>query len=256
LINTSFSYDGITSDEMGVSLVRLNGGMIDKPYVSGKEILEQFPNNSLYPYFFGIKYQPLSFSFAITCEDLDMDSDRLFDIANWICQNEYKPLIFDDNPSIQYYCMVVNQAGFVTNGLSQGYVELEFRCRDGFGWTIPVIEEFDFTGLGDTQSFQLKSLTNILDYYYPEIEFELTNSNTGVSIVNISDGGRETSLTGLIATEEIYMDGQKRILLSNLSSNRFSNFNNKFLRLKKGVNNIELTGECIFRVRSQFPVYI
>lgn len=255
MISTSFIYDGISSDEMGISLARLNGGMIDKTYVSGKEILEQFPNNSLYPHFFGIKYQPLTFSLVFTCEDDLMDSTKLFEVANWLCQNEYKPFISSDNPSIQYYCMAINQASFMTNGLNQGYFELEFRCRDGFGWTIPIVEAFDFTGISTTQTIELTNYSNVLDYYYPEIEFTLTGTNTGLSLVNTNDGGREFAFTGLNTTEEIYTDGQKRIILSDTGLNRFNKFNNKFFRLKKGVNNIQVTGECILNIRKQFPVF-
>ena len=256
MINTSFTYDGISSDEMGVSLIRLNSGMIDKTYVSRKEILEQFPNNSLYPNFFGIKYQPLTFSLVFTCENDLMDSDKMYKIANWLCQNEYKPFISADNPSIQYYCMAINQASFMTNGLNQGYFELEFRCRDGFGWTVPTVDEYDFTGISSTPTIQLTNYSNVLDYVYPELEFELTGSNTGLSLINVNDAGREFKFTGLDVGDEVYIDNQKRIILSTLTDNVFSKFNKKFFRLKKGVNNIQLSGECILRIRKQFPVFM
>lgn len=255
MINTRFTYDGISSDEMGISLVRLNRGMYGKQYTSGKQILENFPNKSLYPYFFGVKHEPLKFKMTITCENTNMDSDKLYDLGNWLFKNEYKPIVFDDNVSVKYYCIAVNQAEFMTNGLEQGYFEVEMRCRDGFGWTNEIIQEFDFTGITTPQTIQLTNHSNVLDYYYPEVEFELTGANTGVSLVNNNDSAREFSFAGLNALETVYVDCQKKVIISSTNLNRFDKFNKTFLRLKKGINNIVVTGECVLNIRSQFPVF-
>lgn len=256
MISDIFSYDGINSYDMGVSLVRSNTDLPNKIYTSGKDILEQFPDKNLYPHFFGVKYQPIDFTITISCVDGKMSSDKMYKLANWLFQDEYKPFISADNPSIQYYAMATNASEFFTNGNEEGYFEIEFRCRDGFGWTVPIIDEYDFTGISSPQTITLNNSSNVLKYIYPEINFELTGANTDFKLKNLNDGGREFEFIGVDALDEVYIDNRKKIVIAQNTENIFSKFNKKFFRLIKGANNIELEGECIFKIKKEFPVFI
>lgn len=255
MINTNFTYDGITSESMGLSIVRVDSGLPSVPYTSGKEILETHPNKSLYPYFFGVKHQPLQFTVTFSTLEKNMDSAKLYELANWLFQNKYKPFISLDNPSRIYYCIATNPVEFATNGLEEGYFTVDFRCRDGFGWTIPTVDIYDLSGITSSTPLQITNFSNVLDYYYPEVEFELQSTNTGVSLINNSDGGREFKFTGLTVGESVYIDNQKRVIVSDVSSNRFDKFNKNFFRLKKGVNHISVTGKCILKIKMTFPVF-
>ena len=239
---------------MGLSIVRVDSGIPSVPYTSGKEILETHPNKSLYPHFFGVKHQPLQFTVTFSTLEKNMDSAKLFTLANWLFQNEYKPFISEDNPSRIYYCIAVNPTEFTTNGSEEGYFTVDFRCRDGFGWSLPVIDEYDLTDIASTP-LQITNFSNVLDYYYPEIEFELKSTNTGVSLVNSSDGGRTFAFSNLTIGESIYVDNQKRVIISDTNSNRFDKFNKNFFRLTKGVNYITVAGKCILRIKMTFPTF-
>jgi predicted phage tail component-like protein len=240
---------------MGLSIVRIQSGMINRPYTSGKDILESYPNNVLYPYFFGVKHQPLQFSVTFSTLDSNMDSDKLHQIANWLFQNKYKGFISSDNPSRMYYCMAVNQIDFITNGSDQGYFTVDFRCRDGFAWSLPLFETFDLSGITTPEVIQLTNFSNVIDYVHPEVEFELKSTNTGISLININDDGKEFKFTALNQLEEMYVNNDKRLIISSTGLNRFGKFNNGWFRLVRGINNITVTGKCVLKFRMQFPIF-
>ena len=256
MINTGFTFNGIHSDAMGVSLVRLDSNLITVPYVAGKDILETHPNKSLYPYFFGVKHQPLQFTITIASEDNDMDATKLYNLAQWLFKEEYKEFISDDNTDKVYYVIATNQADFMTNGFDGGYIEIQLRCRDGFGWTVSEEEVFDLTAIASTP-IVMNNGSNISEYFYPEIEIELTGSNTAFELINTTDNNNSFAFTGLEELETIYVDNQKRIILTSVgdSVNRFNKFNLNWFRLRQGNNTITVNGECIITYKKHFPVF-
>jgi len=256
MINTGFKFNGIHSSVMGVSLTRLESGLISIPYASGKDILEAHPNKSLYPYFFGVKYQPLQFNITLTCEEEEMDTNKLYQLANWLFKEEYKEFISDDNINKIYYVIAINKADFITNGVKQGYFELELRCRDGFGWTVKQEQIYDLTGIASTPII-MDNESNISEYFYPEIEIKLTGANTGFELINTSDDDKSFEFIDLEEEETIYIDNQKRIILTSLGDNvnRFDKFNLNWFRLRQRENIVTVNGECKITYKKHFPVF-
>ncbi len=255
MINTGFNFDGVDSESVGISIVRIDSGIPSRKYISGKEILETHPNNALSPYFFGVKYPPLVFRVTFTCEDDYMDDSRLYNLANWLITNEYKPFISYDNPSKVFYCIGASESDFNTNGLGQGYFEVEFRCRDGFGWTVPTIVEYDLSDITVPTTIQVANHSNVLDMYYPEMEIALQSTNTAISLVNLSNDSYTFSFSGLTVEEKLTINNQKRKIESDKSANRFDKFNKNWFKLIRGINNIQVTGKCVIKFKMQFPVF-
>jgi predicted phage tail component-like protein len=255
LINTGIAFNGKHSDQLGVSVVRVNKGLPSRKYMGGKQILEEHPNNALMPYFFGVKHKPFSFKVTLCCEDEDMDKDKLYEIAQWLCVNEYKPFVSDDDVTKIYYCMPITESDFMTNGLDDGYFEVEFRCRDGFAWMQPTYVTHNLATITSPTTIQIKNYTNVLKYYEPEMQITLADTNTAVELVNLSDGGYTFSFTDLSVGEVLTIDNQKRKLTSDTADNRFDKFNRNWFRLKQGVNNIQVTGKCTIIFRMQFPIF-
>ena len=255
MLDTGFTFNNIHSSTYDVSLCRLSSGLPRTKFMGGVQILETHPDNALYPYYHGKKYKPLSFRIAITCPDGGMTHEKMYDIAKWLTVDEYKPFIADDNTGRMYYCMCINEADFITNGLNEGYVELEFRCRDGFAWTIPTFITHDLSTITTATTIQVANHSNVKQYHYPNVQITLESTNTAVSIVNLSDGGHTFSFTGLSVGEVLEVDNDKKRIESDTADNRFPEWNKNWLRLKYGVNNLQVTGKCTLVFRMQFPIY-
>jgi phage-related protein len=258
LISTDFSFDGRDCSEFGLYVVRDSNGLITTPYTSSKNILEDHPKTVLTPYYYGVQHQPLSFTVTFAMVDNgEFDSDKLYEIGNWLFQDKYKPFISADNLGKIFYCMGINQVNFMNTGLRDGMITVDFRCRDAFGWTPQTHYVFDMSdNVGATPtSIQIENMSNIgVEYYYPIIEFTLQSTETAISIVNNSDGGRTFSFTGLDTGEVVYIDNRKQIITSDSGEYRFDEWNKVWFRLVKGVNNITIAGKCVVTFIAQYPI--
>ncbi|MDD4387579.1 MAG: hypothetical protein PHD15_07525, partial [Clostridia bacterium] len=94
--------------------------------------------------------------------------------------------------------------------------------------------------------------------YYPEIEFELKDTNTDFKLQNITVGGEILEFQGLQQNEIVYVNNENKQILSNISGSYpiTKCVSKQWLRLVYGINNIQITGKCILRTRMQFPLYI
>jgi predicted phage tail component-like protein len=261
-IDLYFEYDGKKCTEFGIVLVRLDGGMQETNFMPNQSILEDTTTRDI-PYFYGTKKEPLTIPVTVAKINKYGDSaiwtyeDKL-KISQWLFQQEYKPLIFSDNPNVVYYCMPIGDNKRFFNGLDQGYATLQFRCDAPYGFTYPMqVDTYDLSTNTTTTTLEIDNLSNVNKYYYPEIEFEMVGS-TAISLKNLSDGGRIFSFTGLNTDETVYVSNQEgyRFVKSDTNLNRLGNFNKNWLRLAQGVNRIEVTGQCKIQLRSQFPISI
>ena len=257
MVETGFTFNNISSESMDVKIVRVGGrGLASRKYFGGRRILEDHPDNALYPNFYGVKHEPFTFTVTFMCDEgVDMDDTKMYDLANWLISDEYKPFISDDNIGKVYYCMAINDADFITNGLQQGYFTVEFRCRDGFGWTIPAIVTHDLSTITSPTTIQIFNQSNVSEYFYPNMQITLEDSNTAISMVNLSDNSYTFSFTDLSVGEVLEIDNQKRKIESDTVANRFDKFNKNWFKLKKGMNNIQVTGKCTIKFNFSFPIF-
>jgi predicted phage tail component-like protein len=251
MISYKFTFDDTTSESMGVYLVRMSSGMFPISYVAGKEILEEYPSRASSPYFFRTKKSPYTMTLTFSTLSNDMDATKLKDIASWLIQDEYKAFVSDDNPDKIFYLMATNQIDFYTNGNNEGYFDITFRCQFPYALTSASTPTYEITSSG---TITIENDSNTSTYYYPEIE--ITTCSTGiVSLVNTSDNNRTTSFTSLSNGLDIYMNGDKKQLITSDGSYIYDKFNKIWLRLVQGTNVINVTGNVIIEFRTQFPVF-
>lgn len=255
-INTEFSYDGVSSSYYGVYAVHPTGGLVQGQYGINRSIIsEKIPNNSL-PNFFGIEEEVLKFKIYLYAEN-GWDYDKRKAVSQWLFKNDYKPFISADNPQVVYECMVTGSSLFSLAGDLQGYIEIEFTCNAPYGWSNWSTIGYDLSYNEDVVGIQILNNCNLNDYIvYPEVEFMLSGS-TSLSLINLSDGARETKFQNLTDGETIYFDNKKKIIKTNLSGTyRYANFNGKWLKLVMGYNNIQVIGKVIINIKMRFPIVI
>jgi len=139
--SVNFNFAGISSETMGLINVNLDSGMYEENLSPSKTINEIKIRGRSKPYHQNIEYEPLEFSVSFAFLET-WDKTKLRQVTNWLCnQSYYKPLYFSDdldeenNPTRIYYAMVHEKSDIVHNGLSQGYVNITFRCNDAFKYS-------------------------------------------------------------------------------------------------------------------------
>lgn len=129
-----FTYDGISSEDMGVFIAWDKGGLFEENFLPQRKIIEKKIANREKPYFQRVEHEPLSFSLSFAIDDWE-NKDTLRRLARWFFQPYYKPLVFDSNPNRVFYAMFEGDSQIFHNGLNQGYIKLEIRCDSSYGYS-------------------------------------------------------------------------------------------------------------------------
>lgn len=250
----NFIFDGITSESKDLNIVRMSSGLVQDPYMGSKSVIETEVFGKDVPYFHGVEKKVIEFTLQMSPYESTWTPEKRYEIARWLLHDTYKSFQSLSDLTKYYYVICVNGDNiFHTN--DNGYVELTFRTNAPYAFSPIYLNEYDLSANTTTDTIQIENGSNINDYYYPKVEIGLAGTTTGITLKNLSDGNREFSFTGLSSGETISVDNENKYILSDMPSvYRFSKFNKNWFRLVYGINQIEVTGECVITVKTQFPI--
>jgi len=256
-VNTDFIFDGINSSDMyNLKIVKLETGLFEQTFGMPRSTIKDFIKNRKKPYFYKLREDVLKLNIQIA-KDTEWTNQEKYDVLKWLSQETYKDFISTDQNDIVYKCILVGEPKFYNNGNNEGYAELEFECDAPHAYTQQTVQTFDLSDNTTTTTIEVENKSNIDDYYYPEVEVALQGTSTSFILTNLSDGGRQFEFTSLTSGETIYINNESGTIISDLDLNRLPNLTDKkFFRLVYGVNQIQVTGEMILKIRYQYPIIV
>ncbi len=180
----------------------------------------------------------------ITNEDLKQ-------ITTWLFKpTDYKELIaINEESNIIYYGMFIDgEQTYVTDD-NRGYITLTFMLdsNHAYGQEVKYVKT-----VNGTVEFNIPLENNVGNYYYPDIEFNVTGNSFTIENKTMNE---TMSFTGLDSTCQhgiIYGDGiMTMVSVTNNEVNLRQKSNRKFIRLQNGDNRIEITGNGTFTIKVQ-----
>lgn len=248
LESLDFHYDGISSKDMGLMNVQVSGGMFEEIFLPNRSINKVKIRGNDKSYFQSIKREDISLPLTFMLPD-GYTEEQEREIKRWFNQDYYKPFYFDDYPHRMFYVMYEGDSKVTHNGLGQGYFQITLESNSPYSYSpeylSPLIEANNINGYG--YEFVNSGDLSLL----PEI-WITSKANQDVKIHNLSNGIK-FEFTGLTSTETIYVDNEKKDIITDLlNTYRFDNFNNKYLRLDRGVNRLLIYGNCDIQFRYQY----
>lgn len=255
-----FIFDGIESQSMNLQIVRMSqNDFIETPFWGGRDIQEKKHRAKLSPYHYGVSTEPIKFKLELALLDehnqpQQWTPEARLKISKWLLNNDYKPFKTYDDLTKTYYGIFIGESNLQLIN-NQGYMELTFRTNSPYAWTDVEVLNFDLSNNATTQTIILENKSNIVKRYRPKVEIELVNGETAVNLKNKSNNNKEFKFTDLLINETISIDNENELILSNkFASNPLAKFNEEWLELTQGENEIEVTGKCKIKVKSQFPI--
>lgn len=243
------------SSDYGIINAIVDGGLFEENFIPEKEIRETYIRGNDKPLFHGIDLKPLEFSLTFAFEESFDESYRkngkLRELASWLIKPYYIPFGLVGDEKI-YYVTCINKSDLLHNGLSQGYIKLDFRCDAP--WAYGRIKTLNYYGLSPSVgnesviTFNNEGDLDIL----PEIW--ISKNNTGeFKIVNETTGDKEFKFQELLANETVYIHNEKEYIESDREPTmyRYDGFSNSYLRLITGKNTLRVYGACDIRIRYQ-----
>ena len=181
---------------------------------------------------------------TITDNDLKILTTWLFSPVN------YKELIaLDEEADIIYYGMFTDGEQTYLNKLNQGYITLTFELDSNHAYGREVQYTKEVNG---TLEINIPFEDNIRDYYYPDIEFNVTGNSFTIKNITMNETMEFTNLDDSCRHGIVYGDGIMTMV--SLSDNEFNlrkKSNKKFIRLQNGDNKIQITGNGTFIIKVQ-----
>lgn len=253
-VSTYFEFDGISSDDMGVQLVRVETGLLNSQFAHNQTPITDKVKGRNKEYFFGVELSLFKFSITIALlEDQLWTREMRMRIAEWLFKSQYKPFISGDNLDVIYYCIADGDASRFDNTLQEGYITIDFTCNSPYAYTPTYVNTYDYT-TAPTNIITVENLSNVETRYCPELEITMV-AGTSITITNLTNGGIKTIFTGLTIGEIIYVNNQSKQIISSLPNTyRLGNFNKNWLKLVKGVNRLQIDGNANIVIKSSFPI--
>ena len=248
---TEFTFAGTNGNIYNIANVSTStGGLFREAFIGNRNIREDKIEGRPAPYFYGVEELPMSFnvSFAML-GDLVMDADTIDEITDWLIQDEYQPLIFADEPSKIYWVIFDGNPSFAHNGVYSGQFTLSARCL----YPYPVTEEMVTPLMAVTTSGTL-SLTNPgKKSVIPNMTITIAASGNKVISFHNNDNNSDFEITGDYG-DEITVDGYNKIV-TNVTQDIQIKPSERWLILDKGVNDIDITGDCTLEISYRSGLY-
>lgn len=244
-------------------IIRTETGMVETPFFGGQEIQEEWLQGRNSPYTYGTRLTPIEFTILISPLEKEWTPELKGVVGQWLIQDSYKEFQFADDLEKFYYAKCVNAADLHLLK-KQGYLELTFRTNSAYAWSEEKIESFDLTNNPTNSTVTINCLSNINKPYRPDLDIELMDGETNITIRNLdntkmeSDGLTEKvfKFTDLRMNERISVDNENEFIKSNnQTSNPFAKFSGEWLELVNGENRLEITGKCKIKIRTQYPIF-
>lgn len=244
-----FVFNGEKSSDYGLLNVNVSSGMLEEPFMYKKNIIESEIRGKYAPYLQSLKHNPLEFQVSFAFEN-GFDNEALFKVRRWLYTDYYKELYFSEDLERRYFGMFVDDNQLTHNAVNQGYITLNVRCKDCFIYSPEYLS--DTYTITNTETIQFTNKGNV--NCKPEIWIQKVGDGN-VSIYNQSDGNIEFKFTGLVNDEIVYANNENKIIESDLAlTYRYDNFNNNFLEMVYGVNNLLVVGNCLIKFRYRFKM--
>lgn len=258
LCSTHFIYDGVNSKDLNVIVCEIgSSSSVDIIDLGIKRtIIEGQVMGRREPLFYGTeRKEKLSIKFTISkCLDIVFSVEETRRLARWLLgKNGYRWLqLCDlDHKDIYYRLVFTDMQPIVVGGETVGFT-LYAECDSPFAWSEEKV--FLYKSLaGSITTYLIDNKADDCDYIYPYLELTCY-SHTDISIINESDGDRETRWNNVpVSSQPIRIDGKNRVCHLTEGSS-MDDFNLKFFRLLPGENIINLQGAFEARFSFREPV--
>lgn len=182
---------------------------------------------------------------------LGINDNDLEKLTTWLFSpTNYKELVaLDEVAPIIYYGMFTDGEQTYLNKNNEGYITLTFELDSNHAYG----EEVEYVkAVNGTVNFNIPFKDNVRNYYYPDIEFNVTGNSFTIKNTTMNETMEFTGLDSTCQHGIIYGDGiMTMISVTDNTVNLRGKSNKKFIRLQNGDNRIEITGNGTFTIKVQ-----
>lgn len=254
----SFVFNGTPSEHFGVELYDIDGKENGGAQFPSYEIVSDSSARGYRPLHYGTRSKEnLSFNLVFGVPDSTDYSDAydISVIAAWLLghsEHKWLELCHNDMGWIRFHCLILGIEKIDVRGNTIAY-SCKVECDSPFAYTYPIVQTVEVKG---ATRFNLQNISSRNGYFYPHIRFTPSQETTSLSIKNKSDNDSVFELSNIPKDAVLFISGDTKCIACSNGSNLYSDFNGDFLRLARGDNMLEITGDGTVEFSCEFPINI
>lgn len=253
-ISDKFIFNGVHSDDMGVSLVTFDSNMFNPYGLSYNQEISLNKGGKDMSHFTegGEEISEIELNLALIDRNdnpLIWDDYTIMDITNWLITDSFVEFISEDNVDLVYYLKTTKIVKNFTKN-RQGYLQITLQPFSNLAY-MKYNKKYTFT---EPDSFNIDCLSSLKEYK-PIIEIKnLGDSLNIITLENETTGGEPFEIRDLDNDEIVTIDGLMGTVYNEYNDNLLMKCNRKWLKLARGENKIKVSGEVEINIKCQFPV--
>lgn len=257
-------FNGVPCEDFDLMLYDVgNIGQENGEFASVVSIVEEELATKWKPIFYGVKFDnKLEFEmvFGVNQERLDdgsfLDRYELDAVASWLTGLDgyrWLSIVQEDMTQVRYKCYI-SSLEIIDYGMIPWALRATITCDSPFAYLSPHIYTFNVSGT--TDNIYIMNESSLNGYYYPTIKYNRTGGNS-LSITNKSDKDYTFAITGIPSSvNQISVNNENGVIENNADLNLYDGFNFNFFRLKRGLNQLTISGTGTIQIICEFPVNV
>lgn len=247
-----FYYDGEYSVDHGIYLIKIDNDFIRDPFLGERNIITEKVIGNDIPYLLNVDTSPLEIKLVLSPLEGFWTYEKRREIARWLDKNDFREFYSCDKVDKRYYLLYKGGIDLKTNGVQQGYIEVEFQNISPYAYSPVYVEEHDFSEIVSPTAFEFDNQGDAI--LRPEIEIKKIGLGD-VTITNTTNGNKVFGFTNLADQEIVYCDNENRQIITNLQDMyRYDSMIGDYLELVRGRNTLIVEGACQITIRYQFVI--
>lgn len=254
-ISDKFIFNGVHSDEMGVALVTFDSNAFNQYGLNFNQEISTSKSGRDMSHFTVSEGEIEKIELNIALIDKNdnpviWDDYTTIEVIDWLVTDSFVEFISEDNVDLVYYLKATNIVkNFNQN--RQGYLQVTFQPFSNSAY-VKHSRKYIFNEPG---SFIIDNVSTLKEMYKPVIEIRNLGDNLNIiSIENETVGGEPFVIADLDNEEVITIDGLMGTVYNEYKDNLLMKCNRKWLKLARGENKINISGNVEVHIRCQFPV--
>lgn len=248
-ISTGFYYDGEYSGNKGVIKISRGGGLASESFMATplNDIIKVKNNNK--SYIQKTELEPLTLPMALYFDE-KLDETTIRNVKRWLAQDDFKELVFEEEPNKLYYAKTEGSYTLSHNSISSGYLEFEFITNSAYAFSRKIEVEDE---VNTTTTFQELSLLNEGDFSVaPRIQIVIDPvTATDVEIFNDTTGEHFLLQNNLVNETIIIWSEYEELETSSNLRHRYDDHNGQFITLAEYDNHLRFKGKFKYLIEYQ-----
>lgn len=258
-----FIFDDIPCSDFGLMVYHFgSNGQEDVAFQNGDIVEDRIAGRYDALTYGLVQNQSLEYTLVFGANLASLDANSSIDryeveaIAAWLTghsSRKWLTIVQDDMESFRYKCFI-SELRLITYGDMPWAFSCKVSCDSPFAYTFPEKRIYTVDGSKQIRFFNRSSYNG---FYRPNLEIAI-RSGDSLTIQNASDKNRTFQFAELPGGGSliIFVDNKNQVITNNMDLNLYPYFNMKFLRLIKGDNILNITGNAEIKFICEFPVNI